>query len=263
MMQNSPEWIEWRSKGIGASEMAAVLGICPYKTRYQLWLEKTGRSKGFEGNSFTAHGQETEAKARSRYELMTMEDMAPACATHPKYEFCRASLDGLKSDNSLVLEIKCPKGASLIDAAKTGKVLEHYIPQVQFQLAVTGADLLHFFVYHSDTQQDALVEVKPDIEYQGKLIAAAFEFWELVKHDTPPPLTEKDAKLVDDPEVVKICERLLSVKDNKADADFLKAQVIELGGHSKVRCGNVLVSRSLTKTGKESYRLTVRSVEGA
>lgn len=266
MIQGSDLWKKWRSEGLGASEIAAVVGVCPYKTPYQLWLEKTGRAKGFEGNSLTQHGQETEAKARARYELLTMEDMPPACATHPKYEICRASLDGLKADNSLVLEIKCPMGAATLDAARAGKVPEHYAAQVQYQLAVTGADLLHFFVYHAGTEQDALVEVKPDIKHQGELIAAALEFWKLVKSDTPPPLTERDVKVVTSDGIRKICARLKQLKDltdkvAKKESDELKAQVIELGGHNKVRCDDVLVSKSILKTGKASFRLTITEVK--
>ena len=40
--QRSPEWLELRRQGLGASDMAAVMGVSPYKTPYQLWAEKTG-----------------------------------------------------------------------------------------------------------------------------------------------------------------------------------------------------------------------------
>jgi len=40
--QRSAEWLELRRTGLGASDMAAVLGVSPYKTPYQLWAEKTG-----------------------------------------------------------------------------------------------------------------------------------------------------------------------------------------------------------------------------
>ena len=45
-----------RSKTIGGSEIAAILAIDPYKSPYQLWLEKTGREPGFTGNKFTEAG---------------------------------------------------------------------------------------------------------------------------------------------------------------------------------------------------------------
>lgn len=39
----SPAWLEFRKKGIGGSDAAAILGLNPYKTNVQVWEEKTGR----------------------------------------------------------------------------------------------------------------------------------------------------------------------------------------------------------------------------
>ncbi|MCM1297860.1 MAG: YqaJ viral recombinase family protein, partial [Muribaculaceae bacterium] len=39
----SPAWLEFRKKGIGGSDAAAILGVSPYKTNVQVWEEKTGR----------------------------------------------------------------------------------------------------------------------------------------------------------------------------------------------------------------------------
>ena len=36
------EWLSKRNIGIGASESAAILGLSPWKTANDLWLEKTG-----------------------------------------------------------------------------------------------------------------------------------------------------------------------------------------------------------------------------
>lgn len=44
-MSLTAENIENRKKGIGASECAIVLGLCKYKSPYELWLEKTGRKE--------------------------------------------------------------------------------------------------------------------------------------------------------------------------------------------------------------------------
>lgn len=40
--QRSEAWHELRRTGLGASDMAAVMGVSPYRTPYQLWAEKTG-----------------------------------------------------------------------------------------------------------------------------------------------------------------------------------------------------------------------------
>jgi len=263
LVQGSPEWHTWRTKGIGASEISAIIGADIYgSTPYSTWLVKTKRAKGFEGNSFTIHGQETEGKARARYELVTMEDMPPACATHPTYNVCISSLDGISADGKLILELKCPISSGTIDSAVAGKVPDHYWPQVQYQLAVTGAEKCHFFVYHEQTGTHALVEVLPDVKYQGFLIAQALEFWEkYILTDTPPPLTDKDVKeIVDHPELEAICKSIVEGKDrlSKKELDSLKKIAVELSGHPKFKYGKVQIS-TVNRSGVFSFhKLTVK-----
>ena len=42
------DWLEVRKTGIGGSDAAASVGLCPYKSQLELWLEKTGRDAGLE-----------------------------------------------------------------------------------------------------------------------------------------------------------------------------------------------------------------------
>ncbi len=37
------EWLAVRNQGIGSSDSAAVVGLSPYKSPLELWMEKTGR----------------------------------------------------------------------------------------------------------------------------------------------------------------------------------------------------------------------------
>lgn len=36
------QWLEVRQGGIGSSDAAAAVGLSPYKSQLELWLEKTG-----------------------------------------------------------------------------------------------------------------------------------------------------------------------------------------------------------------------------
>ena len=38
-------WLDYRRKGIGGSDAAAVLGVSPYKTARDVYFEKLGRKK--------------------------------------------------------------------------------------------------------------------------------------------------------------------------------------------------------------------------
>lgn len=40
------DWLKERTKGIGGSDVATVLGLNPYKTPLELWEEKTGKTEG-------------------------------------------------------------------------------------------------------------------------------------------------------------------------------------------------------------------------
>ena len=40
------QWLEVRRGGIGSSDAAAAVGLHPYKSPLQLWMEKTGRDGG-------------------------------------------------------------------------------------------------------------------------------------------------------------------------------------------------------------------------
>src|SRR5258706_11782640 len=52
----TPQQLEQRRKFLGASEIAAALNLDPYRSSYDLWLEKTNRAEGFEGNEHTERG---------------------------------------------------------------------------------------------------------------------------------------------------------------------------------------------------------------
>lgn len=261
MQQGTQEWLEWRKKGIGASEAAAILGLCPYSTPNDVFLDKTGRADAFEGNMATQRGQDLEGKARAMYELISMEDMPPAVAVHPKYEIMRASLDGLRSDGKKILEIKCP-GAESHEKAKQGIVPDHYMIQIQHQLAVTGADSCDYFSYSYKDGSYGLVEVISDLELQAKIVIAVNEFWNShIIPDVAPPLTDRDVKIVDDnSEVVMICKRIEANSKNmkKSELDELKALAIKLGNHPKIKCGNVKIS-TVNRAGKFSFhKLTIK-----
>lgn len=256
MEQGTEQWLEWRRQGIGGSEIAAIFGVCPYNTAYGVWAEKVGLRDGFKGNFATEAGKELEGRARARYELINLEDMPPALAIHPEHSQLRVSLDGIRSDNNLVLEIKCP-GRPAHEMALKGEIPEHYKYQCQYQLAVTGADLGHYFSYHDGDRSSALCIVNPDLEFQGRIVAEVLRFWnEYVLTMISPPLSYRDDKLVESDEMKSYAKMLSEVagatkKVEKNLAVEVKKKMIELGGHVRVRCGNVLV----TKTGN-IYRAT-------
>jgi putative phage-type endonuclease len=258
--QNTEAWLAWRKDKVGASDAAAILGKCKFNTAYGLFLSKTGRVEGFKGNAATERGHEIEPKARSIYEIRNgFIEMPPACVVHDEHSQIAASLDGLRWDRRVILQIKYTSQESHDLVKNEKKVPEHYWIQCQHELmCVPEAEVNDYMSYRDE--DEALVGVRPDVSFQALLLQAELEFLELLRMDIPPPLTERDAKLVDDdPKIQEICDRLLRLrgltgKASKSESDKLKAEVIHLGGHNRIRCGNVLISWN---PAKEQYRMTV------
>lgn len=47
-MTDQTQWLEDRRKGVGGSDVAAILGLSPYRTPVATWLDKTGQDTGEE-----------------------------------------------------------------------------------------------------------------------------------------------------------------------------------------------------------------------
>jgi putative phage-type endonuclease len=263
LVQGSPQWLERRRKGIGSGEIGTLMGLRTFEqTPYSIFLDKFGLAPIFQGNYATRHGQKYEPVARRRYEKLTGELMPATFAVHSHFLMCFASLDGYHWPQKKILEIKCPIGKAVVSAALLGRVAAHYIPQVYYQLAVTGADALTFLVYHHNRKIFQTVKVRPNLEYQRQLILTASEFWN--KHvltGTPPPLEPDDIKLVMNPLVKEIC---LEIEERhpvlpRHKLDFMKERVIRIGGHQHVRCGNVQITTVIRKGNFHFHKLTINN----
>ena len=120
LMQGSAEWHEHRRKHRNASETAAVLGVSPWMTPYQLWQIKLGLVEP-EVTAAMLHGTQLEPMARAAYETLTGHVMQPLVLVDGEFS---ASLDGLTLSGDRVLEIKCPfkrRESSLWKAVAEGR----------------------------------------------------------------------------------------------------------------------------------------------
>jgi putative phage-type endonuclease len=201
--QNTPEWEIWRSKGIGASDAACILGVSPYRTRKQLLDDKvahwtfSARTTNKKKNSAQLRGTRLEPVARDLYIKFCGIVVIPACIIHDEYDWMRCSLDGLSEDEKTAVEIKCVKEEYHQDAVG-GWVPSLYYPQVQHQLAVTGLPVLHYWSYSengrfAEGEKHALVKVRPNLGYIDRLVAAEKAFWdelvERISEKRPDDLT--------------------------------------------------------------------------
>lgn len=198
--QNSKEWYTWRGLGLGASDAASVLGISPWTSRLELWLDRTGIMKRPEPNVFAAkamqRGHDLEPAARKIFETRQGRLFPAVSAEHDEFAFIRASLDGYNAETNELLEIKCPGKADYAKALK-GEIPKKYYAQIQQQFLVTNATKGYYVSYDGVSPEVVVIEVLPDHEFQANLLKELKSFWELVSENRLPEVESSDiVKLV-------------------------------------------------------------------
>ena len=186
------QWLEVRKGGIGSSDAAAAVGLNPYKSPLELWMEKTGRASangehaGFDDPRYwgtllepyvaIAYQQKTDRRVRR----------VNAVLQHPSFPFMLANIDREVVGCPEVQILEC-KTAGEFGARLWRDGMPEYVQiQVQHQLAVTGkagADVAVLLC----GQQMEIFRIPRDEDVIARLIVLEARFWEYVESDTPPP----------------------------------------------------------------------------
>ena len=188
--QEGPEWHEFRSQGLGGTDAGILLGVNPYEDIDGIYRSKTlGESKEFSDAGLTAmeHGKSLEDEARTTLSKIIDIEFTPTCAIHSEHSFIRSSLDGISSDYTTLLEIKCPyRYTNFLKHASA--VLPYYYAQAQQQMLTTQADVLYFGSYYKDATNLEVVihKVLPDLDLQKELVTRCSSMWRsILKRKNP------------------------------------------------------------------------------
>lgn len=130
-----------REKYIGGSDIPAIMGISPFKSRFDLLLEKAGlKEPDFSGNIYTEYGNVMEPKIRkyvSEFQGMTFTE-----GKHI-YGDVRIHTDGEDAELGTILEIKTTSQINdRVDDYET------YLVQLLFYMKYTKAENGILAVYH-------------------------------------------------------------------------------------------------------------------
>lgn len=260
LTQNTPEWHQFRSEGIGASESNIIMGKSKFMTAKQLWEQKVfgKRSEEKNGNFITDKGHRLESKARPLFEMEMMADFPDTIAIHDEFPIFRASLDGYNLGLNACWECKFV-GQDDFEKVKNGEVLEQYYPQLQHQLMVTGAKVNYLYVIADDKEQKdtsfpyktAYIEVRPDDKYiSEQLLPELKSFWTHVIEKTEPSLMDNDViDFSDDAEMASLLERYNAQKlindSSKEEMDSLSKDIFKkIGKAKRASCKGIKITQS-------------------
>jgi putative phage-type endonuclease len=184
--------LEVRQGGIGSSDAAAAVGLNPYKSQLELWLEKTGRGAAKEETTgmddpcywgtllepyvATAYQQKTGCKVRR----------VNAVLQHPTFNFMLANLDREVVGSPDVQILECKTAGEFGSRLWKDGVPEYVQLQVQHQLAVTGKAAADVAVLLCG-QKLEIHRIERDDEVIARLIVLETTFWQCVEQGTPPP----------------------------------------------------------------------------
>jgi putative phage-type endonuclease len=175
MEQRTEEWFAARLGKVTASRVADVLakiksGESASRKNYKMELV-VQRLTNKVGESFTnaamEWGTEQEPFARMAYEAHTGTFVKEeGFVDHPTIEGFGCSPDGIVGEG--LIEIKAPNTANHIETVLENKAPSKYIPQMQCQMACTGAKWCDFVSFDPRVPEDLqllVVRVDRDQEY--------------------------------------------------------------------------------------------------
>lgn len=239
-----------RDKYIGGSDIPVIMGISPFKTRFDLLLEKAGlKENNFNGNEYTEYGNILEPKIRDYINHDRSDKFEEG-----KYieNDIRCHTDGINSDT--VLEIKTT--SQVHDTIDDYKV---YLIQLLFYMQYTKRDYGKLAVYDRpddfneefDKKRLQLFDIKLN-DYQDLLdqINNAVEHFriDLVKVKENPFITEEDLQPT---ELIETSNELLDVEEQLKFYDELVKKQKELKSKLKESMEKYGIKKWTTNSGTQ------------
>lgn len=275
-------WLEKRKHYITGTDAAKLLGLSPFGSIFDVWLDKTGQAPEFAqsaamraGTAFESailkmYAEDTDAKLEhvDGYNLVTCD----------KYPRLGASLDGWNHT------LGCPVDAKNIrwkdekwGDAWTSDFPDYYKTQLQVQMMVTGANFAHLAVMFSG-QDFNVYTMEYDSDLAQQILEASDAFWPYVENSEMPEVSGsdtasdyiKDKYAVGTPDLEKEADESLQkyVADYKAASAAekdAKEKKDEAGNRIKVFMGDATVVPGFCtwKNAKDSQKTDWQAVAEA
>ena len=258
----TPEVREARRGGVGGSDAAAIMMLNPFRTPYDVFLDKLGAGTPVKPNRNINRGNRQEDVAAAVY----VEETGRKIRRHPAMRWCPMKLLFANIDRAIVgnchdkgpgvLELKCPGFRNFAKIRDEG-LPNDYIIQMQHYLNVLGWKWGSFGIYSAEFDELLYFDVDEDLELQTEIVRACVNFWvNHVETRRPPerkeypeiniPKFEGQVTRMDTDEIREQIERCRQADDIAKDAEDLRkherAKLVEMVGDNEcVGCDNVRI----------------------
>ena len=196
------EWLDWRRRGIGGSDVSAIIGISPFRTARDTYYDKLGIAavEENEGNWVAMEmGHLLEDLVAKIFERKTGLKIyqIKKMFRHPLYPFMLADVDyfiTMPDGTKAILEIKTTNYNAKDHWWKDGRetVPAYYEAQGRHYMAVMDMDRVFFCCLYGNTEDETIIrEIRRDVAYEEEMIFLEQEFWDRhVQKQVPPPYLE-------------------------------------------------------------------------
>jgi putative phage-type endonuclease len=191
------EWLEARTTaGIGGSEAAAVMGLSPWASPYDVYLVKRREAPPVEETGPMRWGNILQGPVIQEYASQTgrtARTFDNELVKDPKHEWMFASPDGIAGDR--LIEAKTARTREGWGEPGTDQVPDGYVLQVQHLMVVTALPVADIPVLFGGSDF-AIYTVQADPEIQQYVVDAEHDFWfDHVRRGIPPAaVTLEDAR---------------------------------------------------------------------
>lgn len=181
------DWLEWRRKGIGGSDVSAIMGFNRWRGSVEVWLDKvapikTKESEPMYWGNILEDIVAQEFTKRTGYKVSRLYSIIQ----HDKHHFLIANIDRKLVGEKIGLECKTAS-AYKSSEWKDDEIPAEYILQCQHYMAVTGYRAWWIAVLIGGNQFEYKL-IERDEEIIDLIIKKTAEFWEkyVIPQKMPP-----------------------------------------------------------------------------
>lgn len=194
-------WLASRKRGLGGSDIGAIIDVSRFATPFSVWAEKTGAHVPDVDNESAKWGNLLEEAIAQRWAADNgyVVQRAP-CVQHPDHPWWLGTPDYMVYERGTetpigILEVKCPDFSTMHEWGCDGELAgdstapDSYICQLQWYLGATGLKRGWFAVFQGTRKPPLSLPYESDAGLLDVLTKRGEAFWrDHVEADVAPPM---------------------------------------------------------------------------